>query len=123
MPPLHKIENRTQGNTLATHATIADGLCERLIGLLGRASLPAGEALVFPQCWSIHTIGMRFPIDVIFIDRAWRVAVLKPAVPPGRMIWPVHAAWGVIEMAAGAIQACELIVGDQLHLTDASHTS
>jgi len=105
-----------QEEALADHAELAITLASRLIGLLGRASLPAGEALVLAQCHSIHTVGMRFPIDVIFIDRAWRVVALKPAVPPWRLVWPVQGAWGVIEMAVGAIQACALEVGDQLHL-------
>jgi len=108
---------------LATHARIAEHLLERVVGLLGRASLEAGEALVFPRCRAIHTVGMRFPIDVMFIDQAWRVVALNPSVPPGRLLGPIRSAWGTIEMASGAIQRCQLNVGEQLDLIDAANTS
>lgn len=100
---------------LATRATVARTLGERLKGLLGRERLPAGEALIFPSCRSIHTIGMRFPIDAIFVDREWRVVALN-AVPPARILLPVRRAWGVVETPSGTIAQTQVAVGDQLCL-------
>ena len=101
---------------LATRATVARTLSERLTGLLGRAQLPAGEALMFPVCSSIHTIGMRFPIDAIFVDRDWRVVALKSQVRPWRVVLPVRKAWAVVETPAGTIAQTRVAIGDRLSL-------
>ncbi len=57
--------------------------------LLGLALLPrdrAGPGLLIPRCRSIHTFGMRFPIDVLFLDERGRVIELRRAVAPCRVI-------------------------------------
>ncbi len=100
---------------LATRATAARTLGERLKGLLGRERLPEGEALIFPGCSSIHTIGMRFPIDAIFVDRDWRVVALH-SVRPWRVVLPVRKAWGVVETPPGTIAQAQVAVGDRLCL-------
>ena len=104
---------------LAERAAKATGFFARLKGLLGRPGLPAGEALIFERCRSIHTIGMRFPIDAVFVDRAWTVVALHEDVRPGRLIAPVTGAWGVIETASGIASQTGLRVGDRLHLVTA----
>ena len=101
---------------LATRATAARTLGERLTGLLGRARLPEGEALIFPACRSIHTIGMRFAIDVLFVDRDWRVVALKSQVRPWRVVLPVRKAWGVVETPPGTIAQTRVAIGDRLCL-------
>ena len=106
------------GQPLAGRARMATSLRQRMIGLLGQAHLPEGEALVFPRCRSIHMCGMRFPIDAIFVDRAWRVVEVKPHLAPWRMVWPVWKAWGVMEAPAGRIDQVGLHVGDQLEVTE-----
>lgn len=101
---------------LAARACLARTFGERAIGLLGHRTLPDGEALVLERCGSIHTVGMRFPIDAVFVDRAWRVVALKGRLGPGRVIWPVRRAWGVVELAAGAVERVGLQLGDQLEV-------
>lgn len=101
---------------VASNALLASTWASRTIGLLGRETLPEEEALVFPGCHSIHTVGMRFPIDVMFVDRGWRVVALREALPPGRVLWPVWGAWGVVEMAQGSLSKLGLAVGDELSL-------
>ena len=101
---------------LASRAVKATSFVSRLVGLLGRSALPDGEALIFEGCQSIHTIGMRFPIDVVFVDRRWTVVALHPDLGPGKLIAPVRGAWGVVEMAAGVVSRLELRVGDRLEL-------
>jgi len=109
---------RTQ-RPVAVEARIARSWRSRLIGLLGRPALAEGEALVFPRCRSIHTIGMRVPIDAIFIDRDWRVVSLNTSLVPWRIVLPVWEAWGVIETNQGAVARTGVAVGDQLTLTPA----
>ena len=113
-----RIRIRRSGELLAAQARVARSVPERMVGLLGRASLPPGEALIFPECQSIHTWGMRFPIDVIVTDRLWRVVALQPRLPPWRIMAPVRSGWGIIEMAEGSIQRAGLEVGDQLELQE-----
>ena len=85
-----------------------------MVGLLGHAHLAEGEALIFPRCNSIHTVGMRFPIDVIVVDRKWRVVALRECLAPGQLMLPVRRAWGIVEAAAGTSNRCGLLVGDTL---------
>jgi uncharacterized membrane protein (UPF0127 family) len=54
----------------------------RLIGLIGRRSLGAGVALEIPRCRSVHTFGMRFPLDLVWLDGSRRVVRVDRAVPP-----------------------------------------
>jgi len=102
---------------VASRALIASSWRARMVGLLGRRSIEAGEALILTRCQAIHMVGMRFAIDAIFVDRAWRVVALREALPPGWVGPPVWRADAVIEAACGTIQQAELEVGNQLQLT------
>jgi uncharacterized protein len=76
---------------------VATGWCRRLLGLAFRRRPPDGWALLFPRCRSVHTFGMRFPIDVVFLDADGRVVRIAGAVPPGRVV--------VCRGAAAAVEA------------------
>ncbi|MFQ5694270.1 MAG: DUF192 domain-containing protein, partial [Nitrospinota bacterium] len=82
--------NASTGRQLAHRVRHADTLRDSLRGLLGRASLPEGEALLLDPCRAVHTVGMRFPIDALFLDRAGRIVRAARRVRPHR---PVVAAW------------------------------
>lgn len=104
---------RTQ-RPLASRATIARTFSSRVVGLLARRALDENEALIIPRCRSLHTIGMHFPIDAVFVDRAWRVVALRANLCPGRIVLPVWGAWGAIEVAHGVLARAGLKVGDHL---------
>lgn len=72
----------------------------RLIGLMGKRQLPAGCGLLLSACAAVHTLGMRRPIDVVFLDVFGRVLVVERHVPAGRVVWCVRS-HAVIEFAAG----------------------
>ena len=108
------------GRLLAARAAMAQSLGARMKGLLGRRSLGAQEALILPQCRSIHTVGMRFPIDAVFVDRAWRVVALRPHLRQGRLVWPVAGAWNVVECADGTLERVDLAIGDELQCIPAA---
>jgi uncharacterized membrane protein (UPF0127 family) len=61
------ITNVTSGIIIADRAQMATRLLARAVGLLSRSHLATGEALIFPRCNAIHTCGMRFAIDVLFL--------------------------------------------------------
>ena len=106
---------RTQ-QLLAERVRTARSLPERMVGLLGRCSLPSGEGLILPSCRSIHTWGMQFAIDALFVNRHWEVVAIHPAIPPGRMTPIVWRAQSVLELAAGAAEQAQVRVGDRLLL-------
>jgi uncharacterized membrane protein (UPF0127 family) len=74
---------------------------QRLKGLAGLHSMPAGHALLLPRCSSVHTAGMRFAIDVAFLDPAGDVLALVEGVGPWRIVRH-RGADAVVETAAGA---------------------
>jgi hypothetical protein len=79
---------------------VARGRLARLLGLAGLRRLPADRALLLPRCRSVHTFGMRFPIDVVFLDASGRVLRRVEAVGSGRVVGHRGAA-GVVETVAG----------------------
>jgi uncharacterized membrane protein (UPF0127 family) len=73
----------------------------RLLGLAGLGSLPAGTGLLFPRTRSIHTCGMRFALDLLWLDGDGRVVRVDRAVPPWR-VRGCRAARSVVELPAHA---------------------
>jgi uncharacterized protein len=57
----------------------------RLVGLIGLRGLPEGVALEIPRCRSVHTFGMRFPLDLVWLDGSRRVVRVDRGVPPWRV--------------------------------------
>ena len=76
--------------------------------------LTEGEGLILKGEKSIHTFFMRFPIDVVYADRAWQVVYLDPAMMPNRIGPLVLRAAYVLEMPVGVIQTTGTAIGDQL---------
>jgi uncharacterized protein len=72
----------------------------RLLGLAFRRHPPDGWALLFPRCRSVHTFGMRFAIDIVFLDSGGRVVRVASDLPPGRVVLCRRAA-AAVEVAAG----------------------
>jgi uncharacterized membrane protein (UPF0127 family) len=77
--------------------TVARTRRERMRGLRARDSIAPDEALLIPRCRSVHTIGMRFPIKVAWLDGDSRVLAIR-VVPPGRITLPKARARHVLEM-------------------------
>jgi uncharacterized membrane protein (UPF0127 family) len=76
----------------------------RLRGLAGLDELPPGQALHLPRCRSVHTFGMRFALDLLWLDRDGRLVRVDEAVPPRRMKSCKGAA-GVVEVGSGYARA------------------
>ncbi len=108
------IVNRTRDSGVVCARTeVADNLFKRLRGLLGRASLPSGDGMLFRGESSIHSAFMRFRFDAVFMDRELRVVGLAEDIPP----WRARSARGarnILELAAGEIARTGVAVGDQL---------
>jgi uncharacterized membrane protein (UPF0127 family) len=71
---------------------VARSFRTRLRGLAWRDRAEAGPGLLIPRCASVHTFGMRFALDLFFLDRAGRVISVRRRVPPRRVVWQRGAA-------------------------------
>ena len=71
-------------------------------GLLGRADLPDGVAMLLPGATLLHTVGMKFALDIAFLGRDGRVVRVLRGVPPGRLfVWGGFRARSALEARAG----------------------
>ena len=107
--------NSRTSKVVAYDVEIADTRATRRKGLLGRDSLDPRAALIICPCFSVHTAFMRFPIDVLFVDRAGTVV----KVVRNLVAWRIAAAWGahaVVELAAGSVPEGAVEAGDRLYL-------
>ncbi len=116
--PRFRISNLTRDTVLARRAELADNESTRRKGLLGRDGLAPGEALWILPCEAVHTFGMKFPIDLVYIDRKQRVRKVRSAVPPWRMSL-CFTAHSVIELAAGAVRDSKTAPGDTIEFSAA----
>jgi uncharacterized membrane protein (UPF0127 family) len=79
---------------------VAESFRSRLIGLAWRDRSQAGPGLIIPRCASVHTFGMRFELDVYFLDGAGRILSSRRRVPPRRVLRR-RGATAVLEVPAG----------------------
>jgi len=108
------VRNPARESVLGSAIEVAGTSTSRAKGLLGREQLAAGEGLLFKHCSSLHTFFMRFPIDIIFMDRNCRVLKLSAAVGPFRLVAAPLRAHYALELPAGAISESKTKVGDVL---------
>jgi hypothetical protein len=111
-----RLINQTKKTVLAEDVYFADTPFRRIKGLLGRKSFNQGQALVIKPCNSIHTFFMRFPIDLLFLDKNNKVVQAIPDVRPFRISSIYFQANYVIELPPGTINATSTSVADILSL-------
>lgn len=105
------IYNLTRGVTLVLEGQVALSFWERARGLLGTRRLPESEALIISPCRGIHTVGLRFPILAVYLDRDSRV-LTSVVLRPWRIGPFLRRARTVIEMPAYMVD--QVIPGDRL---------
>ncbi len=110
---------------IADKCIVAECFWDRLMGLMGRSELGDGEAMFFPRCNNLHTMFMRFPIDVVFLKPVahssggfknyFNVVSIRRNVRPWRLL-PVldFQASDALELAEGSIDANAIEVGDEV---------
>lgn len=111
-----RLINQTRQQPLIENLEIPRGWFGRMRGLLGRNELPTGHGLLLEPCRWVMSFGMRFTIDLIFINRAWQVVALQPRLQPNRLSPIVWNAYRTIELPAGSLQQLPVAVGEQLRL-------
>jgi uncharacterized membrane protein (UPF0127 family) len=111
------MNDRTR-SAVALEVDVAATRAARRRGLLGRDSLAPTEGLMLAPCKAVHTVGMRFPIDVVFIDGDGKAVRVVRDLAPWRIAMSARAK-AVIELAAGTAKASDIQVGDFLYLAPA----
>lgn len=99
---------------LVTQLQRAESMASRMVGLLGKPELPAGAGLLIVPCNQVHTFGMKFVIDVVFLDSSQRILKICHNLKPWRLSPLVWRAKAVLELRAG--EAATLQVGNLLHI-------
>lgn len=115
------VYNQTRETFVATEATLADSYFRRLVGLLGKTERWArlGRGLwIVPSC-GVHTIGMMFPIDLIFLSKEKQVVHLEEYVRPFRISKVSLKATSVLELPPHTIYRSGTKVGDKLEIAPA----
>jgi uncharacterized protein len=107
------VSNQTRGRVLADRADIADTSAKRRTGLLKHAGLEPGEGLWIVPCEGVHTFAMKFPIDVVFLNKKKKVLKTRPGMGKRRIALSLLA-HSVLELPAGKLAETGTVKGDQL---------
>ena len=110
-----RIRNLTRNTVLADSAEVADTSSKRRTGLLKHERFERGQGLWIVPCEGVHTFGMKFPIDVLYLNRKRKVLKVRENMVARRMSMCLLA-HSVIELPAGTAAATGTVKGDQLEL-------
>ena len=102
-----------KGSCIIPRVYKTTGIRERMQGLLGRTPLQENEALLLKPCSSVHSFGMRYTIDLVYLNRRWEIIKTVKAFKPWHISFCLKAHI-VIEMIAGSLERLQLINGMQL---------
>ena len=118
-PAQRQAFNRTRQACLATQLALADTHWTRLRGLLGLKSddFGNGSGLWIVPCHGVHTLGMGFPIDVVYLDRAMTVIHIQPNLRPWRFAPVRRQATSVLELPSHIAAETGTAVGDRIEIT------
>ncbi len=111
-----RIVNETKQTELGERVEVARSFWKRGIGLMLRSGLSTGTGLVIDPCSSIHTMWMRFPIDVLYVDKDGTIKRVDEAMKPWRFGPLFVRGKYVIELPPGTIRSTETEQGDQIQL-------
>ena len=98
---VYRVTNAANGAVIAAKVRVADTMKTRAVGLLGRAGMTPDEGLLITRCDSIHTFFMKFPIDLLYLDKDFRVIRVVSDMGPSRMSFCLGKASQVLELKGG----------------------
>ena len=109
--------NRTRGTLLGTRIGLADRWWLRMRGYLVRPRPVLGEGMLLVPCRAVHMFGVRFALDVLFLDRHGRVVETYPGLQPGGRTSVVREAAYALELPVGTVEVTGTREGDLLSWT------
>ena len=111
------VRNLTRNTVLANRADVADTSAKRRTGLLKHDHLDPGQGLWIVPCESVHSFFMKFPIDLVYLDRKKKVRKVRHCMVPWRLS-ACLSAHSILELPAGAVAATGTQRGDQLEIVE-----
>ncbi len=117
----YAVQNLDRGVSVASEVRVAGTSATRRKGLLGTDTLAEGAGLWIAPCEAIHTFGMKVPIDVLFLDKEFRVRKLVAKLAPRRIAICLRAS-SVLELQGEAVARSGTSVGDRLKLEPVAQT-
>lgn len=115
-PICRNVVRPANGAIVCPRVRVATSWWARLRGLLARPPLASGEGLWLAPCSGIHTVGMTYAIDVVFIDDEDRIVAVAPEVEPRRFRRGPRGSRAALELPSGEARRLELVVGERLAL-------
>ena len=115
MSPGSRLVDSDSGRVVLARLRLAVNPWTRLRGMLGSPPPQPDQGLWLEPCNSVHMVGMTFPLDVVFVDRAGTVVRLLPHLRPWHFGPIVRGARAAIEMPDGAIRRLDIRLGHRLH--------
>lgn len=112
-----EIKNQSNQIILGNKIGYANSPLSRFFGLLKKTHLEDGEGLLLTPCNSIHMFFMKFPIDVVFLDRKYKVVKTMENLKPWKISPVVFKAQSVLELPIGTIEKTQIKENDILELT------
>lgn len=109
------MRNQTRDTVLGRSIEMADTSAKRRTGLLKHEKLEPGEGLWIVPCESVHTFFMKFPIDLVYLDKKRKVRKVRKAVPAWRLS-ACLTAHSILELPAGTIEASGTEAGDLIEI-------
>lgn len=109
--------NATRGTLVGERIRVAESGLTRAVGLLGERELQPGDGLIIVPSQGVHTVGMRFPIDVVILDGEWKVIAVRHNLLPYRMTRLFWNAAAVLELQSGIAKLSGTVVGDKFEFT------
>lgn len=113
-----KILNSANEKIVADKVKVADTVISRFIGLLNRKSFEEGEGLLIVPCNSIHSFGMKFSFDAVFLDKSNKVRFVIKNMHPWKVSPVIFNVNQVLELPAGTIERAEINIGDTLKFNE-----
>lgn len=109
-----RVVNRTRGTLLGNRIVLVDSWSGRLRGYLGRQEPKPGEGMLLVGCSAVHTYGMNFPLDLIFLDKHGEVVDAIETLMPWRRTRRLQEARFALELPTGVVGESRTAVGDGL---------
>lgn len=111
-----RLVNRDNGQVIADSIESATTFFTRLKGLMFRQQLSNGGGLYLHPCKSIHMFFMKFPIDVLYLDKDWKIVGMEEQLEPGKIGKVFPNVVSVIELGSGSIQKYDIKAGQIVEL-------
>ena len=115
---MSEVFNETKATSVATNVRIATSMWSRFWGLMLHGALSEDEGLLIKPCSSVHMFFMRFPLDIVYLNKESIVVKVVPNLKPWRMSLGGRGAHSALELPAGTAARAGIEFGDQLRIAD-----